>query len=122
MSRCSVGVYIYFIRPGQNLKQYGPWAVVTGATDGIGRAYADVLAAAGPIPFQLADRVSIVGINQMIMESIDPWVCRSEHHPSVKDARKAGGCSHGHLQEVQCEDGSRCSRSESAEFRAVKEA
>lgn len=41
------GVYVYFLRPGKNLKKLGKWAVVTGATDGIGRAYADALAKKG---------------------------------------------------------------------------
>jgi 17beta-estradiol 17-dehydrogenase / very-long-chain 3-oxoacyl-CoA reductase len=36
-----------FVRPGKNLKQYGSWAVVTGATDGIGEAIAYELARAG---------------------------------------------------------------------------
>jgi len=40
-------VYIYFLRPGKNLKKYGKWAVVTGATDGIGYAYACELAKKG---------------------------------------------------------------------------
>lgn len=35
------------LRPGRNLKQYGEWALVTGASDGIGRAYCDYLARQG---------------------------------------------------------------------------
>lgn len=33
-----LGIYKCFIRPGKSLKKYGEWAVVTGATDGIGKA------------------------------------------------------------------------------------
>ena len=33
-------IYRTFLRPGKNLKKLGQWAVVTGATDGIGKAYA----------------------------------------------------------------------------------
>ncbi|EFN59097.1 hypothetical protein CHLNCDRAFT_56728 [Chlorella variabilis] len=40
-------VYAYFLRPGRNLKFYGPWAVVTGSTDGIGKAYCEELAKKG---------------------------------------------------------------------------
>ena len=43
----SVGVYVYFLRPAKSIRAYGPWAIVTGATDGIGRAYADALAKKG---------------------------------------------------------------------------
>lgn len=32
--------YVSFLRPGKNLRRYGSWAVVTGSTDGIGRAFA----------------------------------------------------------------------------------
>ena len=35
------------MRPGKNLKKFGKWAVITGATDGIGKAYAFVLAKKG---------------------------------------------------------------------------
>jgi len=36
-----------FLRPGKNLKKLGKWAVITGATDGIGKAYAMSLAKKG---------------------------------------------------------------------------
>lgn len=35
------------MRPGKNLKKLGKWAVITGATDGIGKAYAKALAKKG---------------------------------------------------------------------------
>lgn len=39
--------YKTFLRPGKNLAKLGKWAVVTGATDGIGKAYAFALAKQG---------------------------------------------------------------------------
>lgn len=36
-----------FLRPGKDLKKLGKWAVVTGCTDGIGKAYAQALAKKG---------------------------------------------------------------------------
>lgn len=39
--------FVCFIRPGKNLRRYGSWAIVTGATDGIGRALAFQLARRG---------------------------------------------------------------------------
>jgi len=40
-------LYKTFLRPAKVLKKYGKWAVVTGATDGIGKAYAFALAKKG---------------------------------------------------------------------------
>ncbi|KAL2529027.1 Very-long-chain 3-oxoacyl-CoA reductase 1 [Forsythia ovata] len=40
-------VYVNFLRPGKNLKKYGSWALVTGPTDGIGKAFAFQLARKG---------------------------------------------------------------------------
>ncbi|KAG0489283.1 hypothetical protein HPP92_008094 [Vanilla planifolia] len=49
--KASVGtllwLYVSFIRPGRNIAGYGSWAVVTGATDGIGRSIAFQLAGRG---------------------------------------------------------------------------
>ncbi len=42
-------VYQHFLRPGINPKKFGPWAVVTGATDGIGKAYCQALAKKGVV-------------------------------------------------------------------------
>jgi 17beta-estradiol 17-dehydrogenase / very-long-chain 3-oxoacyl-CoA reductase len=40
-----ISIYRHFIRSGKDLRrEYGEWAIVTGATDGIGRAYAFELA------------------------------------------------------------------------------
>ncbi|KAJ4909812.1 Very-long-chain 3-oxoacyl-CoA reductase 1 [Raphanus sativus] len=41
-------LYIYFLRPGKNLRRcYGSWAIITGPTDGIGKAFAFQLAHKG---------------------------------------------------------------------------
>jgi len=36
----TVALYKYLLRPGKKLRAYGEWAVVTGASDGIGKALA----------------------------------------------------------------------------------
>ncbi|XP_077253074.1 very-long-chain 3-oxoacyl-CoA reductase 1-like isoform X1 [Tasmannia lanceolata] len=40
-------VFITFLRPAKNLKNYGSWALVTGPTDGIGKAFSFQLAQKG---------------------------------------------------------------------------
>ncbi|XP_076909004.1 very-long-chain 3-oxoacyl-CoA reductase 1-like [Bidens hawaiensis] len=40
-------VYTNFLRPAKDLKKYGSWALVTGSTDGIGKAFAFELAKQG---------------------------------------------------------------------------
>eukprot|EP00549_Striatella_unipunctata_P023373 CAMPEP_0118710576 /NCGR_PEP_ID=MMETSP0800-20121206/23471_1 /TAXON_ID=210618 ORGANISM="Striatella unipunctata, Strain CCMP2910" /NCGR_SAMPLE_ID=MMETSP0800 /ASSEMBLY_ACC=CAM_ASM_000638 /LENGTH=320 /DNA_ID=CAMNT_0006614799 /DNA_START=15 /DNA_END=977 /DNA_ORIENTATION=+ len=45
--RALTAIFKTFLRPGKDLKKLGKWAVVTGATDGIGKAYAIALAKKG---------------------------------------------------------------------------
>jgi hypothetical protein len=50
-------VWVFFLRPGKNLKaNLGQWAVITGCTDGIGKAYAEALAASRATQSQLRSR------------------------------------------------------------------
>ncbi|XP_031269877.1 very-long-chain 3-oxoacyl-CoA reductase-like protein At1g24470 [Pistacia vera] len=41
------GIWVVFFRPAKNLKEYGTWAIVTGCTDGLGKAIAFELASKG---------------------------------------------------------------------------
>lgn len=47
VGKALVAFYKMFLRPGKNLKKLGQWCVITGATDGIGKAYAMSLAKKG---------------------------------------------------------------------------
>ena len=47
-------LYKTLLRPGKNLKKYGEWAVVTGATDGIGKEMAFELARKGQSVFLMS--------------------------------------------------------------------
>lgn len=40
-------VWVMFLRPAKNLKDYGSWVLITGSTDGIGKALAFELASMG---------------------------------------------------------------------------
>eukprot|EP00250_Pteridium_aquilinum_P010372 c19338_g1_i1 orf=190-1173(+) len=44
LSRLCIWLWRYFLRPGKTLTRYGSWALVTGCTDGIGKAYCFQLA------------------------------------------------------------------------------
>ena len=46
-SRLVLFIWRHYLRPARDLKKYGQWAVVTGATDGIGREYCNALAKQG---------------------------------------------------------------------------
>ncbi|KAF7124037.1 hypothetical protein RHSIM_Rhsim12G0037300 [Rhododendron simsii] len=48
-------VWVMFLRPPKNLKQYGSWALITGSADGIGKALALELASKG-LGLVLVDR------------------------------------------------------------------
>ncbi|XP_031270494.1 very-long-chain 3-oxoacyl-CoA reductase 1-like [Pistacia vera] len=41
------GIWVLFLRPAKNLKKYGSWAIVTGCTEGLGKAIAFELASKG---------------------------------------------------------------------------
>jgi 17beta-estradiol 17-dehydrogenase / very-long-chain 3-oxoacyl-CoA reductase len=41
------GFYAFFLRPAQDLTKFGKWAIITGATDGIGKAMAIEMARKG---------------------------------------------------------------------------
>eukprot|EP01064_Diplonema_japonicum_P037059 TRINITY_DN8584_c1_g2_i1.p1 TRINITY_DN8584_c1_g2~~TRINITY_DN8584_c1_g2_i1.p1 ORF type:complete len:312 (+),score=56.63 TRINITY_DN8584_c1_g2_i1:407-1342(+) len=69
------GVYAKFLRPGKDLKRYGKWALVTGATDGIGKAYA----------FELAKRgMSIVLVSRTESKLSDVKTAILEKYPKVE--------------------------------------
>lgn len=53
-------IWRQYLRPAKNLTKYGKWAIVTGATDGIGRAYCDALAKQGAAFTRLGVTTSLV--------------------------------------------------------------
>ncbi|KAK8958300.1 Very-long-chain 3-oxoacyl-CoA reductase 1 [Platanthera guangdongensis] len=67
--------FVCFIRPAKNLARYGSWAVITGATDGIGRA----------IAFQLARRgLNLVLVGRSPDKLGDVSSALREKHPNAR--------------------------------------
>jgi 17beta-estradiol 17-dehydrogenase / very-long-chain 3-oxoacyl-CoA reductase len=78
-ARFALWVYAAFLRPGKPLRRrYGAWAVVTGATDGIGRAVAFRLAASGL-------GLVLVGRNQEKLAAVAAEI--KARHPKVPEVR-----------------------------------
>ncbi|XP_044489771.1 very-long-chain 3-oxoacyl-CoA reductase 1-like isoform X2 [Mangifera indica] len=63
-------VWTMFLRPPKNLKDYGSWAIITGSTDGIGKAFAFELASKG---FNLV----MVGRNPAKLEATSNEISRN---------------------------------------------
>ncbi|XP_028765232.1 very-long-chain 3-oxoacyl-CoA reductase 1-like [Neltuma alba] len=70
-------LWVMFLRPPKNLKHYGSWAIVTGCTDGIGKA----------LTFELASRgLNLVLVGRNPRKLHDTWTEIRERHPDA-DAR-----------------------------------
>ena len=67
-------LYNRTLRPGKNLKQFGKWAVVTGATDGIGEAMAMELAKKGLNIYLMSRTQSKLDATQAAIEAKYPKV------------------------------------------------
>lgn len=71
-----ISMYKLFLRPGKDIVKFGKWAVITGATDGIGKAYAVALAKKG---------VSIVLISRTESKLLDvKKEIDDQQHPDVE--------------------------------------
>ncbi|PON91414.1 Short-chain dehydrogenase/reductase [Trema orientale] len=81
-------VWIMFLRPPKNLKEYGSWAIITGATDGIGKALAFELASKGL-------NLVLVGRNPSKLEATSREIHGVVHEVEVKsvvvDLAKSSG-------------------------------
>ncbi|KAL5991238.1 hypothetical protein ACLOJK_012145 [Asimina triloba] len=81
LSRCSIAflrwVFVTILRQPKNLKNYGSWAIITGSTDGIGKAFAFELARKG------LDLV-LVGRNPGKLEAVSDEIGREFRTTQVK--------------------------------------
>lgn len=70
-------IYVYFLRRPKNLRSYGTWAVVTGATDGIGKAFAIELSKQG-FNMILIGRSStkLSSVSSEILQSVSTRPCK----------------------------------------------
>ncbi|KAJ1392878.1 Short-chain dehydrogenase/reductase SDR [Sesbania bispinosa] len=81
-------VWVMFLRPPKQLKQYGSWAIITGSTDGIGKALAFEFASKGL-------NLLLVGRNPLKLESTSKEIRERHEHVKVKfvviDMQKVDG-------------------------------
>ncbi|PRQ40081.1 putative very-long-chain 3-oxoacyl-CoA reductase [Rosa chinensis] len=83
-------VWVMFLRSPKNLKEYGSWAIITGSTDGIGKALAFELASKGL-------NIVLVGRNPLKLEATSNEIREKYSHKQVEiksivvDLSKASG-------------------------------
>ncbi|PRQ40075.1 putative very-long-chain 3-oxoacyl-CoA reductase [Rosa chinensis] len=70
-------VWVMFLRPPRNLKEYGSWAIITGSTDGIGKALAFEMASKGL-------NLVLVGRNPSKLEATSNGIRGKYFHEQVK--------------------------------------
>ncbi|MFS8017268.1 putative very-long-chain 3-oxoacyl-CoA reductase [Helianthus anomalus] len=71
-------VYVYFFRPAKNLIKYRSWALVTGSTDGIGKALAFELAKQGL-------NIILVGRNPSKLETVSTEIKSKFEKTQIKE-------------------------------------
>lgn len=67
------GIWVIFFRPAKDLKKYGSWAIVTGCTDGLGKAIAFELASKGL-------NILLVGRNPEKLKATSTEIRQRYHH------------------------------------------
>ncbi|KAL6193218.1 hypothetical protein ACLB2K_034302 [Fragaria x ananassa] len=70
-------IWVMFLRPTKNLKKYGSWVIITGSTDGIGKALAFKLASKGL-------NIVLVGRNPSKLEATSNEIREKYNHEQVE--------------------------------------
>ncbi|KAL6190490.1 hypothetical protein ACLB2K_036886 [Fragaria x ananassa] len=70
-------IWVMFLRPTKNLKEYGSWVIITGSTDGIGKALAFELASKGL-------NIVLVGRNPSKLEATSNEIREKYNHEQVE--------------------------------------
>ncbi|XP_004310170.1 PREDICTED: very-long-chain 3-oxoacyl-CoA reductase 1-like [Fragaria vesca subsp. vesca] len=70
-------IWVMFLRPTKNLKKYGSWVIITGSTDGIGKALAFKLASKGL-------NIVLVGRNPSKLEATSKEIREKYNHEQVE--------------------------------------